>query len=505
MKNLTVFLFVGAFIFLSVGKAWSQEEISKTIAPCKECEELLKLDLPDVHINEARIMGNNRCRVRGVIGDEIRFILLLPLEWNERFVMGGGGGYVGTVSNTMQSRINQGYATVGTDTGHEGSNMEASWALNNIERRVNFGFLAIHRTAEVSKAIIKDYYGSKPLYSYFGGCSRGGGQGLMEAQRYPDDFDGILVGAPGFEWPEMALKFIDNYKAQFPVNKKDSEGVLTLESIKLLEKIVMDQFDELDGVKDNYINDPSNLIIDYSKLPVCPDGKISSDCFTSQQINTIKTFYGSLKIGNEEIYPGFPVGSELYWWGPSLVKDTLAMKLGYNTWFGAAGSEFFKYFVFNDPKWDLYDYNYSNFFKDTKYASSYLNSNSTDYEKFKVRGGKMIIYHGWNDESVSTFSTIQYFKKIEQADPGINDYIKLYLIPGMQHCTTTGIGPAEVDWLTYLRDWVEKGKEPHRIVLSKSEKGSLIMTRPVFPYPSIAAYKGEGDPKDHNSYTEIRK
>lgn len=267
----------------------------------------------------------------------------------------------------------------------------------------------------------------------------------------------------------------------------------------------MDQFDELDGVKDNIINNPADLIIDYAKLPVCPGNLPSPGCFTSQQIDAIKTFYGDLKVGDVEVYPGFPVGSELYWWGPSLVKDSSAMKVGCNTWFGAFGSEFFKYFVFNDPNWDLYDYDYSNFFKETKYASSYLNSNSTDFEKFKARGGKMIIYHGWNDESVSTFSTIQYFNKIKQTDPGVDDYIKLYLIPGMQHCITTGTGPADVDWLAYLSDWVENGKVPHKIVLSKAEDESVIMTRPVFPYPSIASYKGAGDPNDQNSYIETRK
>ena len=233
-----------------------------------ECKELLNLDLPDLQITEAELTGTiiKYCRVRGIIGSEIKFELRLPETWNLRFIMGGGGGFVGSIQNQAAWRVNQGYATVGTDTGHEGMSIEATWALNNIERQVNFGFLAVHRTAEVSKSIIKHYYGSKPLYSYFSGCSRGGGQALMEAQRYPDDFDGIYCSGPTIDWAGIALECIDKYKAQFPVVSKKGEGILTLEKIELLEKIIMDKYDSLDGIKDNIINDPAGYAIDYSIL-----------------------------------------------------------------------------------------------------------------------------------------------------------------------------------------------------------------------------------------------
>lgn len=507
MKNLTVFTIVSIISFLTQGSIWSQTVISDTLKPCVECKELLKLDLPDLRITEAELTGTKikYCMVRGIIGSEIKFELRLPELWNLRFIMGGGGGYVGSIQNQVASRVSQGYATVGTDTGHEGMNMEATWALNNIERQVNFGFLAVHRTAEVSKSIIKHYYRSKPLYSYFSGCSRGGGQALMEAQRYPDDFNGIICSGPAIDWPGIALECIDNYKAQFPVGSKAGEGLLTLEKIKLLEKIIMDKYDGLDDVKDNIINDPSGYAIDYSLLNVCPDRLPSDDCFTKDQIEVIKTLYEGVSVNGSVIYPGFPLGSESGWYLPHLMTDTTVIKFGQNTWFGTFGSQFFKYFVFSDPNWNLYDYNYSNFFKDTKFAASFLNSNSTDYREFKKTGGKMIINQGWADLSISAFKTIKYYNDIKNADKEAEEYIRLFLLPGGGHCGMGDVGPTNTDWLKYLRDWVENGNPPEKVIVTKSENNKIVMTRPIFPYPSKAVYNGKGDPNDANSFIESRK
>jgi hypothetical protein len=507
MKNLTVLTIVSILIFWTQSKVWSQTVVTDTMKPCMECKELLKLDLPELRITEAEIIGNKimYCRVMGIIGSEIKFELRLPESWNSRFIMGGGGVFVGSIMNQAAWRVNQGYATVGTDTGHEGALTEGSWALNNIERQANFGFLAVHRTTEVSKAIIANYYGSKPRYSYFSGCSRGGGQALMEAQRYPDDFDGIICSGPAFDWPGMALELIDNYKAQYPAGNQEKDGVLTSGKIKLLGKIVLDQFDGLDGVKDNIINDPGAYSINYSTLMVCPDRLPSDDCFTRDQIKVIKAFYNGVSVNDSVIYPGYPLGSEPGWYSFQLTTDTSVAKLGQKTLFGAFGSEILKYLVFNDPEWNLYDYDFSNFFNDTKYAASYLNSTSTDYREFKKNGGKMIIYQGWSDMVTSAFKTIQYYNDIKSAEKEAEEYIRLFLLPGGGHCGIGDVGPTDVDWLEYLRDWVENGNPPEKVILSKSEKNKMIMRRPVFPYPSKAVYNGNGDPNDANSFTEFRK
>ena len=189
-----------------------------------ECANLTTLKLPDAKVTEASAVpaastGAVRvphCRVAGVIGKEIRFSLLMPDEWNHKFLMGGGGGFVGTVQNQAQSVVNAGYATAGTDTGHQGSVTEAGWALNNPERQQNFGHLAVHRTAEVAKSIIRSYYRSTETRSYFSGCSNGGRQALMEAQRYPADFDGIVAGAPAYDFTAIGAQFIKDTRAAFP-------------------------------------------------------------------------------------------------------------------------------------------------------------------------------------------------------------------------------------------------------------------------------------------------
>jgi hypothetical protein len=507
MKNLTLFTIVSILIFWTQSKIWSQNVVRDTMKPCIECKELLKLDLPELRITEAEITGNKikYCRVMGIIGSEIKFELRLPESWNSRFIMGGGGVFVGSIMNQAAWRVNQGYATVGTDTGHEGALTEGSWALNNIERQANFGFLAVHRTTEISKAIIANYYSSKPRYSYFSGCSRGGGQALMEAQRYPNDFDGIICSGPALDWPGMALELIDNYKAQYPSGNQEENGVLTSGKIKLLEKIILDQFDGLDGVKDNIINNPSAYSINYSTLKVCPDRFPSDDCFTKDQIKVIKAFYNGVSVNDSVIYPGYPLGSEPGWYSFQLTIDSSVTKLGQKTLFGAFGSEILKYLVFNDPKWNLYDYDFSNFFKDTKYAASYLNSTSTDYRGFKKNGGKMIIHQGWSDMVTSAFKTIQYYNDIKSADKEAEEYIRLFLLPGGGHCGIGDVGPTDVDWLEYLRDWVENGNPPEKVILSKSEENKVIMTRPVFPYPSKAVYNGKSDPNDANSFTELTK
>ena len=204
----------------SLGVALAQHGAART--PSARTSTMLKL--PDVKITDATAVpaattGAIRaahCRVNGVIGGDIQFSLLLPDEWNRKFVMGGGGGFVGGIENQARASVNAGYATVGTDTGHKGGITDASWALNNPERQVNFGYLAVHRTAEVAKAIVRSYYGANEARSYFSGCSNGGRQALMEAQRYPDDFDGIVAGAPAYDFTGIGAQFIKDIQAAFP-------------------------------------------------------------------------------------------------------------------------------------------------------------------------------------------------------------------------------------------------------------------------------------------------
>lgn len=471
---------------------------------CMSCEELKNLRLPDVLITEAVAITETsvHCKILGTISKEINFELLLPERWNERFVMGGGGGFVGSIANMARSKVNEGYATAGTDTGHKGSGIKADWALDNMERQVNFGHLAVHRTAAVAKHLIYRYYCSDPAYSYFIGCSRGGGQAMMEAQRYPEDFDGIVAGAPAFNWPAIGAEFIQNIQLIYPDPKKLDEPVITKDNLQLLQSAVLKQCDNLDGIADQIINDPRDCSFDFSVLPICPANAAEKNCFTSQQLKVIKAIYKGAENREGKIYAGFPLGGENEpgGWAPWITGPNQGtMALNFPSLQFAFGTEMFKYLVFQDPNWDYTAYDFSNFAEDTRYASAYLDATSTNYSALKNRGGKMIIYHGWNDPALSALATIEHYKEVEKNDANLRDYLRLFMLPGVLHCGG-GPGPDQTDWIELIRDWVENGKAPERVIVSKRQNDETIITRPVFPYPRKAIYNGKGDPNKESSF-----
>lgn len=502
MKPYT--LLPGLSIILCCSNSFAQtEELPEKIS-CIPCEEIINIRLPDVTISQAELVQEPvpHCKVTGIIGTEINFELLLPEQWNSRFAMGGGGGFVGAVQNVAASSISEGYATAGTDTGHKGIGLKADWALNHMERQVNFGHLAIHRTALSTKAIIEQYYCAPVEYSYFLGCSRGGGQAMMEAQRYPGDFDGIVAGAPAFNWPATAAEFIQNTQAIYP-NPDDLEHpVITLANLELLQSLVLEHCDALDGIRDRIINDPTDCDLENIAFPRCTDETPADDCFTSEQLEAIKTVYSGVNLENHVVYPGFPPGGENEpggWREWITGPNEGLMMLGFPSLHFGFGTEMFKYLVFQDPEWDYSTYDFSDFSKTTEYASSYLDATSTDYSAFKEHGGKMILYHGWNDPALSAYATINHYEEVKSSDPGVENYLRLFLLPGVLHCGG-GPGPDQADWLELIRTWVEEGTAPERVILTKVEDDSIIMTRPVFPYPEKAIWDGKGDPNSEESF-----
>ena len=495
---LVLFLFVVADAL----KAKAPVRIDNGVVPCMTCQELVRLRLPEVRIDSATSVvdgraSNGYCRVLGVIGKEIGFELLLPQEWNKRFVMGGGGGFVGSIMNRARNAVHNGFATAGTDTGHEG--MHARWALNNMERQLNFGHMAVHRTAETSKAIIFHYYGSDPDFSYFVGLSRGGGQAMMEAQRYPGDFDGIVAGAPAFNWVGQAAEFIQNTRAVYPNPKKTNTPLLTRDNLKMLHKMILSHCDKLDGVRDSIMNDPRNCDFDLNSIPRCRGKVAGPGCLTQRQSEALKIIYDGVGTGDELLHPGFPYGGEgeRTGWFPSLVGPNRGAA-PYATWQEFYGMETFRYLVFNDSLWNYAGYDFSKVHQDTRYASAYLDANQTDYSAFKKQGGKMIIYQGWIDPLISALDIIGHYERASAMDPELPGYIRLFMLPGITH--TGGNGPGKADWLQLVQDWVEKGIAPERVVVSKTEKEKVLMTRPVFPYPRKAIYIGNGDPNLESSF-----
>ena len=486
---MRIFRFVGALLFAS-----ALSSVAYADNPVISCSELARLRLPDVKITEAVAVpaaatGAVRaphCKVNGVIGTEIRFALLLPDTWNQKFMMGGGGGFVGTIDNQVASSVNAGFATVGTDTGHTGNVVDASWALNNLERRVNYGYVAVHRTAEVAKAIIRSFYGREIARSYFSGCSNGGRQGMMEAQRYPDDFDGIVSGAPAMDFTGIAAQFMKDIRALFP-DSKNPTSLVSADTMKQVGAKILEICDAADDVKDGVMDDPRACKVDLNTLPI-----------TDVQKAALKKIYAPTTNRDGEIFPGQPFGGETEAGGwPLWISGgtpQLAMLKQPSLRYGF-GTQFFKYFVFNDPAWDYSHYDLATWKKDTELTASFLNATDPNLDAFKAKVRRLIMWHGWADSGLSALGTIKYYEQVQARDAKAGDYFRLFMMPGVLHCGG-GAGPDTTDWTAAIVDWVEHNKAPDRIIASKMSEGVAMRTRPLCPYPQRAVYKGSGSTDD---------
>ena len=483
--------------------------------PVNACGDLAALDLIDMRIDAAESVEATdgvpaHCRVNGVIETEIKFELLLPEPgaWTGRFLMGGGGGFVGSVQNQARGLyaygggpLERGYATVGTDTGHEGNGIQASWALNHPERQENFGHRAVHLTAEAAKSIIGHYYDRGPDYSYFVGCSRGGGQAMMESQRYPDDFDGIVAAAPAYHWTGITAGFVQNQQAIYPTGDLDSP-VLTPDTLELLGSSILAACDDDDGVVDGAMTDPRRCDFKPADLPRCPGEAAGAGCVTAAQLAAIERVYEGPTSNGAPIYHGFNFGGEndRGGWDSWVVAAEARRATGVpNAQFGF-GTELFKYFVFSDPEWDYTQYDFSTWAEDTAGTADILNATSTDLSAFRDRNGKIIYWTGWSDLALAPEGTIDYYEQLEAGDPSARDYARLYMLPGVLHCAG-GPGPDRVDWVEAIRAWVEDGHAPDRLVASKLDADDQVtLTRPVCPYPHVAEYDGSGDVNDEQSF-----
>jgi len=488
-----------------------------------DCTETSFPSLPDVTLISVstEIAPAPHCKVAGVIGTETNFELLMPDNWNGKFVMGGGGGFVGSVVNTalLYSPLQKGYATVGTDTGHQAHSLDASWALNNLERVVSFGHQAVHRTAVTAKALIASYYGQDISRRYFTGCSRGGGQALMEAQRHPEDFDGIVAGHPAYNWTiELGARNARLNAAMYPDPSNLSVAVIGPEAQQLIGEAVLEQCDTLDGLEDGILNNPMQCDFDVSKL-AC-EGEKTDGCLSKQEVSAASTVYDDLYIDGKRKWPGFPVGAELdptgwrLWFtgGLDLAPDDIEFQEGAraasdfpepvtpNAHF-AFGNGVMKYLIYNDPDWSYVDYDFEDFLQASARVASTLNATDPDLTAFRKRGGKLLIHNGWSDMALSPYGTIEYYGSVLEHDPSAVDDVRLILKPGVMHCAG-GPGPFIVDYLDVIDRWLETGQAPDQLTAFWiNTDGQLAGSRPVCAYPTVVKYNGTGGPKEASSFT----
>jgi feruloyl esterase len=458
--------------------------------------------------------------VAGVIGTETNFELLLPEKWNGKFVMGGGGGFVGSVVNTAMGYgpLQKGYATVGTDTGHRGSSLEANWALNNLERVVSFGHQAVHRTVVTAKALIADFYGQNISRSLFFGCSRGGGQALMEAQRYPEDFDGIVAGAPAYNWTgELGGRNTWLNQAMYPNPQDLSVATITPEAQELIGNAVLAKCDLLDGIEDGVLNNP--LTCDFDITALACQASEADACLNPEQLEAAKRIYEGLNLDGEQVVPGYPRGAELGIAGWGLwITGGLAVEKAEEFQRGIAtdpeypdpetpnahfafGNGVMTYLVFQDPDWDYSTYDFSTFESDVAAVSSTLDATDPDLGAFRERGGKLMMFNGWRDMALTPLGTIEYYKEVIERDASATDDVRLIMLPGMDHCFG-GPGPSFVNWLDEIDRWVETGQAPNQVTAYWiDEQMQLDGSRLACAYPNVLEYDGVGDSRDASSFS----
>ena len=430
------------------------------------------------------------CEVRGVIWPEAKFVIKLPAAWNERFQMVGNGGTAGVLSlGAVDGALRNGFAAASTDTGHDAAKEPlATFAYvtpenpNGRRKLLDFAYLAVHETAVLSKQVIQSYYGKPAKYSYWVGCSTGGRQGMQEAQRYPEDFDGLVIGAPGLFLTGNVMRRIWVGQGQM------GDAALPVEKLPLLNRLVYEKCDAGGGLADGVIDDPRRCDFQAARdLPKCA-GVETAGCFTGAQIGGIAKIYGGVKTSKGKVlFPGEPVGSESVWAENLIGPSKLVLP--------RAESQM-KFYILTPPPGPSWSYSMFDFDKDPARmtaAAKLVNPLHPDLGRLKKRGGKIIQYSGWADQQVNPLPGITYYETVSKrmGEGATREFYRLFMVPGMFHCSG-GPGCSSADWLGALMRWVEKGEAPGQIEGAHLEKGKATRTRPLCPYPQVARYKGTG-------------
>lgn len=509
---------VASVLALVVAHQALAQDASSTRAPVA-CADLKSLSVPKTVLSVAAVVSAGAfrspappafgpppdyaglpqfCRVAGAIRataeSDIRFELWLPENWNGKFMQTGNGGAAGAiVYDSLVDPLLRGYAVANTDTGHQGAVGDFAWAVGQPQKLFDYQFRAVHELTLVGKAITAARYGRQPNRSYWLGCSTGGRQGLKEAQRYPEDYDGIVAGAPASNWsPLMALSVV--------IQQNLGAGGLAVEKLGLLKEAAIATCDAGDNVTDRVIANTGTCDFNPASLQ-CANGTGDQCLSPSEVVAANRIYRGAVDRLGGVVMPGTGPGSEPLWAayaGPQF----------------AIGTNYFRSVVMNDSRWDPATFDVD---RDLARAETVdggaAKAMDPDLSEFVRRGGKLLTYHGTTDGLIPYKNSVNYHEAVmeEMGERRAANSVKLYLVPGMDHCAG-GEGAFAVDWLTPLERWVELGEEPG--ALPAAHPGGVPagppgappgppsepFTRPVCPYPQVATYLGSGDVDDAASF-----
>jgi Tannase and feruloyl esterase len=430
------------------------------------------------------------CRIAAVIApsadSHIEVEFWLPsADWNGKFEAVGNGGFAGSISfAAMAQALREGYATASTDTGHKGGS--GSFALGHPEKVIDFGYRSVHEMVIEAKTLIAAYYGRAPRLSYWNGCSTGGRQGLKEAQRFPEDFDGIVAGAPANNETHLHAWILEAAMTMI----HDGKNILPRSKYPAIHNAVLAACDALDGVKDGLLTDPRKCHFDPSVL-LC-SGADSESCLTAPQVEAVrKAYQPAMTRSGKLVFPSVEPGSELGW----------ANRFG-NDAPPAIGIDTFRYLTYGDAKWDWHTFDLD---RDVAAADKkddgVIDAVDPDLSRFKSHGGKLLLYHGWNDTNIAPGNTIDYCSSVlQKLGPHQDDWLRLFMVPGMAHCGG-GQGPDQFNLMGAMERWRESGAPPREITAYRVSGGAVNMSRPLCPYPQVATWNGVSSTNDAASFS----
>jgi feruloyl esterase len=487
-------------------------DYSKTdIEPRKACEAMGKFQSKDIAQitatpEPATADASAHCRITGLLSPEIAFEVSLPAKWNGRFYMIGNGGFAGDALDDPM-RVAQrnlalqlGFAFAQTNTGHDARKEPGgSFVLSNPQKAIDYAYRAVHLTAITAKDITKEYYGKPVSRAYWNSCSNGGRQGLIEAQRFPRDFDGIVADSPWVDQTGFTIGAMWNQKAL-------SAAPVTPAKLALVGEKVMEKCDAIDGLKDGLIDDPRKCSFDPVRdVPACSAGSDGADCLTAVQAAAIAKVYSGPVSNGKPFFPGYMLGSEAVtaglfgggtgsgWMNVIVTTQPDRIPADFNL---AEGT--MRYLVHKPPQPD-YDYQTFDFDRDIHLLDNWskeADAKNPNLSAFQKRGGKLLMTYGWADTILQPMMGVNYYEQaVAKNGSGTPEFFRLFMAPGMAHCGG-GIGPDRHDSMTAMIDWVEKGKPPASMKASRVVSNQVVRTRPLCPYPQVARYVGQGSIDD---------